>query len=88
MLTQQIFSLASGAIAGVVRSLMGWYDSDEKFNAKLFLYTVTRTALQGAAFGIGLNQEPISVFFQVYFADSLIVNKAVNKVNEKINGGK
>jgi hypothetical protein len=80
--TQQTLAIISGAVAGIVRSMMGWYDSEEKFNPKLFLYTVVRTAIQGAAFGVGLNQEPISVFFQVYFADSLIVNRGLNKIKD------
>jgi hypothetical protein len=82
----KILGLLSGLLAGAVRGIMGWQESDEAFNAKLFLYTLLRTALLGASIGYGLGQEPISVFFQVYFADSLVLNKALNKVKEKVTG--
>jgi len=86
MISTQIFCLISGATAGVVRSIQGWLESTDPFNAKLFLYSLVRTTIQGAAAGFALSQEPIAVFFEVYFTDSLIVNRSINKVKEKIEG--
>jgi hypothetical protein len=83
----KMLGFLSGLMAGIVRSIMGWQESGESFNAKLFLYTMLRTAILGASIGYGLGQEPIAIFFQVYFADSLILNKGLNKAKEKATGG-
>ena len=84
MFDTKMFSLVAGLFAGIVRSVMGWQESGEKFDAKLFLYTMLRTALLGASIGYGLGQEPFAVFFQVYFADTLILNRGLNKAKEKV----
>jgi hypothetical protein len=84
----KLLCLVSGLAAGLVRSLKGYFESSEPFSKKLFYYTLLRTAMQGAFVGYGLNQEPISAFFLVYFSDSLVVNKTLDKIGEKIEGEK
>ena len=85
---ETILTILAGAIAGVLRSIIGYIESGEPFNMKLFLYTLLRTSILGASIGYGLNQEFINVFFQVYFADTLILNKGLNKIKEKVVVGK
>jgi hypothetical protein len=80
----KILCLVSGFAAGLVRSLKGYFESDELFSKKLFYYTLLRTGVQGAFVGYGLNQEPISAFFEVLAVDWLVVNKAFDKAGEKI----
>ncbi len=67
----------------MLRSFKGWLESGEKFDARLFCYTLMRTAVQGAAMGYGLNQDPFITFFQVYLIDDIAVNKGLNKIGEK-----
>ena len=80
----QVLSIVAGVTAGVIRSVMGWYEGDTPFNLKLFGYTIVRTGIQGAAIGLGLNQEPLSTFFAVYFTDTLVVNRTINAVKSNI----
>lgn len=84
----KILCLVAGFAAGLVRSLKGYFESDEPFSKKLFYYTLLRTGMQGAFMGYGLNQEPFQAFFLVYFSDSLIVNKTLDKIGDKIQGDK
>lgn len=57
---------------------MGWLKNNAPFNGKLFFYTLVRTSIIGAMIGYGTNQDPILVFFEVYFADT-IVNPVIDK---------
>ena len=75
-------NLLVGVAAGAIRSVMGWLDSGKPFNAKLFVSTLVKTSLIGAAMAFAMPQAPISIFFQVYFADSLI-NKSYKIVRKK-----
>jgi hypothetical protein len=84
MIDPKFLCLVSGLAAGAVRTLKGWLESKDPFNPRLFCYTLLRTTMQGAAVGYGLNQEPVSAFFQVFFADTLFTNKAMDKIGEKV----
>jgi hypothetical protein len=84
MIDPKLLCLVSGMIAGLVRSFKGYLESKQPFDMRLFCYTLMRTAIQGAAFGYGLNQDPFITFFQVYLADDLVTNKALDKVGEKV----
>jgi len=83
MIDPRFLCLVSGLAAGAVRTLKGWLESGDKFDARLFCYTLMRTTIQGAAVGYGLNQDPFLAFFEVYLADDLITNRAFNKIGEK-----
>lgn len=76
-----MLSLVAGISAGVVRSLMGWAESEETFKPKMMLTTLIRTAILGGMIGYGLRQDPFNAFFQTYFADALI-NKSY-KITKK-----
>jgi len=84
MIDPKFLCLVSGLAAGAVRTLKGWLESKDPFDARLFCYTLLRTTVQGAAWGYGLNQDPVSVFFEVLSVDWLVVNRAFDKAGEKI----
>lgn len=73
--------LIAGALAGALRSVMGWLGSDEKFNPRLFIYTLIKTLIIGASIGYMSQQTPIMAFFQVYTCDTLL-SKGI-KIKEK-----
>lgn len=75
-------------VAGLFRTAKGWLGSGDKFDARLFCWTLMRTAVQGAAMGYGLNQDPFITFFQVYLIDDTAANKALDKIGEKIGAKK
>lgn len=87
MIDTKLLCLISGTAAGVVRTLKGWLDSKDPFDARLFCYTLLRTMIQGAAAGYWLNQDPILAFFEVLSVDWLIINRAMDKIGNKIAGG-
>ena len=72
MLDIKILCLIAGILAGILRSVMGYLESTEPFNFKLFSITLVRTVILAALMGYGLNQEPVMAFFTVFFADSLV----------------
>jgi len=76
--------LIAGALAGALRSFLGYLDSDGPFNLKLFMATTIRTVMIGATIGFGSSLDPVSTFFFVYASDT-IMNKGY-KIGGKKEG--
>lgn len=65
-------SLLAGAFAGILRSFLGYLDSDQPFNWKMFTATAIRTTIIGAMYGFNANLDPVSAFFYVFATDKLL----------------
>lgn len=62
----------AGFVAGVVRSVMGWLESEDKFDPRRFVMTLIRAGIIGASLGFASTESPVTVFFMTYFSDSVI----------------
>lgn len=67
-----------------MRTLKGWFESKDPFDAKLLCWTLLRNAIQGAAWGYGLNQDPFAAFFETLAGDWLVTNRTLDKIGEKV----
>lgn len=65
-------SLVAGAFAGALRSFLGWLDSGDDFDWRLFTATSIRTVILGAMYGFNANLDPVSTFFYVFATDKLL----------------
>lgn len=65
-------SLIAGAIAGIIRSLLGWLESDTDFNWRMFTSTIVRTTILGSMWGFSSNLDPVSSFFYVFASDKML----------------
>jgi len=65
-------SLVAGAVAGIIRSFLGYLDSDEEFDWKKFAATVIRMTVLGAMYGFNASLDPVSTFFYVFASDKLL----------------
>ena len=62
----------AGAFAGILRSFLGYLDSDKDFKWKMFTATAIRTTILGAMYGFSANLDPVSTFFYVFATDKLL----------------
>ena len=62
-----------GLVAGALRSLIGWLESGEDFDARKFSITLIRTSIVGALIAYStVGFDPINLFFKIFFADFAI----------------
>ena len=79
--------LLAGILAGALRSIMGWLESEEKFDPKKFVTTLIRTCVIGASLGFASAESPVTVFFITYTSDTLI-KQSYNVAKSKVEGDK
>lgn len=73
LLNPQNISIIIGAAAGAIRSAVGWLESGDTFNPRLFILSLIRASIIGVTLAMAIPFEnPVTLFMSVYFADTIV----------------
>lgn len=84
-----IWIAASAFLGGIVSSILGWLDSQEKFEAKKFCASLIRALLAGVVFAVGYSytSELSPIDIGIAFVAGAGVDVLGNRISGAIKAG-
>jgi hypothetical protein len=84
-----IYIAASAFIGGIVSSLLGWFDSQEAFEARKFAASLVRALIAGVVFAVGYSYtnglSPIDI--GIAFVGGAGIDVLGNRISGSIKAG-
>ena len=82
-----VVSLIVGIFAGCLRTILGWLESKEPFDSRLFLLGLMKSSLIGGALAYASTKDPIPLFFEILAVD-FSISKISKTITSRQNGVK